>query len=398
MKKALLIILLLFLTTKVSALSYSQWQETGIMDENKIVEFENRYRFYKIVQEGDYYPITTIAYDYPLIDYTNTRLTDYSTWQNTCSLDENYVVEEAVVYPYKQVQSIKYLLLTIDTSISDITSIEIYNNNTKVDHSTVECYNCNLDKQMTIMLHAYYYLPDLSLIVNSTTNTTVTISFARGSVVPTIFATSIIPTNQLHLVSKTTLKNPKYSSFLYSKEPVVNNGFYQIYPSALMCRQRNTLYFHYREVKEYYDDNYYLELDGYIKDEENFKTYYRYLLPEVKTTNEESIIDVNQADNNINLTEEVFTVDEVNWLEESQLLDCENERFLEVTSIESEELFVPEEEKEVKIKDNDTTSSLIPALKIEKGNTNIIYILAIILIIIVIASIITIICRKNRYK
>lgn len=34
----------------------------------------------------------------------------------------------------------------------------------------------------------------------------------------------------------------------------------------------------YNIEKEYYDDNYHINVDGYIRDLDNSKTYYRYIL------------------------------------------------------------------------------------------------------------------------
>jgi len=298
LKKFVLLLLgsILFVSN-VKADYYSNWQEeVPNVDE---YEKEIRYRYYKEERIGTYYTVGVDSSNlYKYEDSNDIHYASFNNWQNTCDVDSNvYDIERAYVYPYKTIQNVRFIRLTNFSSDTKIENLKIYIDNEEIDYEIRLCSNCTLDNltndSIVIIDTLNYYEVqtisiDISLKALNTINYQITFSMqASARTYSAIFnANSNITT---YKASSNNVSGATYtSSYLYSTE-VINEDFYNIvYSGQYMCRYRDIMTYRYNINKVYYDDNYYSESpsEGLVKDNEDYKTYYRYLVIEDNTDKE----------------------------------------------------------------------------------------------------------------
>lgn len=232
-------------------------------------DIEIRYRWYKekVSQKGSYVHKKDIL-PTDTVDTHNYKTGTYSWWsKDFCYLSrEYYEIQETKYITYKKLNDARYVL--IETTSSN-NGIKIFYKNKEIEFEFINVEN----NKIKIDLKKTYLNEYLLFFVDTTTDYKISIY-----------------SNQLftnHIISK-EIKNTKISipDETWTDETTTYKEISttQIYPNSSLtkkiseeseCRYRDIFVYKYDIEKEYYDNNYYQNVDGYIKDINDYKFYYK---------------------------------------------------------------------------------------------------------------------------
>lgn len=304
MKKIILLLIVLFsLNINVQASTkdvyYSEYSDFSAFSETEVsssdlvdVESERRYRWYKnnITSEYMLYEDGIVKYDlFDLEDYQGSEFSDWQYEQPASTFGR--VIEEKKEYKVNKLKPIQTLMIgnfSFDVDTVDFGQIEIYLNNQKIDYQYIcgGCSGISFEESGFIMIDFYetYYLKDLTIKIIGSDIDKIN-SFKIHAVEPmivdvpsNIYATYTYQSNgETNLtISETDFNiiNPKYEEeVIYNEIPdigVLDNIVIDTY-----YRYKDRYYYFYNTEKEYIE-GYYLDYPEYIKDEKDYKDYYRY--------------------------------------------------------------------------------------------------------------------------
>ena len=391
MKKVILFIstLVLFINS-VRAEEYSNWVDwldPSIQYEE--VQTETRYRFYKEEIEGEYLISDTLN-KYKYNDIDDYIYSEFSNWQETC--DGKFAnIENKILYPYKKlVVDTNYVQigdLTKDISFDDI---KIYANEEEVSYEIIECDDCAKsynhiasNEKLILKLDNTYPSMALSFYIKANSNYPSLVYRIKTFYDEKFEKIGIAYVGNSNL--NTFIPNEKWlylameSDIMYSEVPVLEDTNTVTYPSKNMCRYQEKMTYYYNINKVYYDDNYYTNIDGYIKDINDYKVYYRYLINDNKNEFKDNSNYVNNND---------FT-NEDNSITENTNEDILND---EEQNIDSIETIISEtanksdtEKKEVPIVNTMSINKQIPIIKY-------------IILIVIILTLIFIFYQNKKYR
>lgn len=229
-------------------------------------DVEIRYKWYQEVIEGDYYPLRTNQEGY-LIDINKIKYVTRSGWDQTnCNLSDDYYLKEyEIKRGYKTVDKIRYVklenftfnnnikiyndnqLLTPDLSINENLVLINLKNDYLVDNLTFYIIN---DEEFKISLYQIRSLEDAVLSKN-------------------IKDEELLIADETWITSTTKFRN------YYTNEELKETSLTKKFQEYNICSIKEKYVYKYKIKKEYYDNNYYLNVDGYIKDVNDYKIFYK---------------------------------------------------------------------------------------------------------------------------
>lgn len=233
-------------------------------------DIEVRYKWYKEIKtgEGEYYPLRKITeedrYDKYDFKYVNTTRVN----EEFCSYPtEFYKIEPKKYQTYTKVNDARYVVIE---NIKPETLVKIYYKNNDFNYRIVSHENNILILDLKVDL-----LCDKLLFYVDTLNK---------------YKISLYRDVELKkLIMSKELENEKFSipNTDWKIEP---NAYYETYISTIkydessltklkeektMCGCSEKYVYKYNVTREYYDDNYYEYIEGYIKDENDYRYYYK---------------------------------------------------------------------------------------------------------------------------
>ena len=228
---------------------------------------EIRYRWYKEVTTGTYTPKKDII-ETELVDINNIKYGDYSAYKEEyCTLSaNNYEIERKIIYLYKRVNDTRYILLENFTYDDNI---KIYSNNKQIEFQVESIPN----NKVKINLRNSYETETLMFIITTNDNYKISLypssNFSKENLSKEIENEYIIIPDKTWITENTT--------YLYStsETKTKNTDLKVLSETNHRCRYREIYVYKYNTVREYYDNNYYLNVDGYIKDTEDYKVFYK---------------------------------------------------------------------------------------------------------------------------
>lgn len=230
-------------------------------------DVEIRYKWYKEIVTGDYYPLKDISVE-DKIDKNKIRYGNYSEWKsNYCSLStEHYQISTRKRYKYNKAESIRYIILE-NFEYKD--NIKIYYENKPLEYKILSQDN----KQVKIELNCLYLAETLLFYITDETNYKITLY--RTSLFDKEVISKEIENEEILIPNKTWIN--KNSSFVeeITGESYKDSDLTKKISSYDECRYREKYVYKYEVKREYYDENYYKDVEGYIKDINDYKFYYK---------------------------------------------------------------------------------------------------------------------------
>lgn len=258
MKKFLL--LMLIIISSFSLVEASEYPE--VTD-----DIEIRYKWYKEIITGDYYPMTEIEKD-DLIDINKIKYGDYSFWtKENCLLSKTlYDLEIKELKKYRLLNDTRYVLLE-NFEYKD--NVKIYQKNKLIDFDIISQEN-NILK---IDLKKKYMCDNLLFYIEYENNYKISLyedlEFTKYIISKDVDAEKILTPDKTWVTEETKFRNVT-GEIKYEETDLTT-----MIERFDTCRYREKYVYKYEIEKEYYDDNYYTNLEGYVKDTNDYKFFYK---------------------------------------------------------------------------------------------------------------------------
>lgn len=395
--KIVFISILFIITNKVNANTYyTEWTSEKLINNIYEIQTITKYKFYQENIIGEY--VQKGNAKYPYFDQEKIIYGEYSEHKEKC--DENNDVKYSNIYPYRVLKDINYVKIYNQSRNTIINNIDIYNLDKKVEYSILESSNyenniINTDGYILLKLNDKIEYNQFNIIFSSKEPSSIISYVLYDHDKNLLLDTTILlgSTNNQPLISNIPLTN--YTNILYSNEEIIKDSNNLIYKPILKCQERSIAIYNYDIEKVYYDDNYHINVDGYIKDLNNYNVYYRYVI------NEDQLI-TNKLKNYKKELDDINnkTINNFNNIKK-ELDNINNETINNFNNIKEEfkninntidQLVINNKKESILSSNKENTNSLINVLKL--NNITFKYILIAIIILIILF----IIWRKKSHE
>lgn len=232
-------------------------------------EIEIRYKWYKeiISQDGEYYPLKDIT-DTDKIDINNIKYVGENVYKpKYCDLpSEYYQKQEKYVRKYYKTYNAAYILIE-NIDIND--EVKIYNGNKIIRFNIIS----NENNQLKINLNNEYLCNELLFYVD--TENKYGISIYNDITFKRLIISKELENEKISVPDKTWItEETEFYEYIASKK-YEKSDFTKLISEELSCSRKEKYVYKYNVTREYYDDNYHLNVDGYIKDENDYRLFYK---------------------------------------------------------------------------------------------------------------------------
>lgn len=263
MKKKYLIffLMLIFISNDVKA------EEQIYKDITEDVEV--RYKWYKeiISEEGEYYPLRKITpndkYDKNNIKYVSSSRVN----EAFCSYSEEfYKLEKKEYRIYKKLYDAEYVVIE---NIAPQTNIQIYYKNIMLNYKIVS----QDDNKLVLYLNMPRLCDRLLFYVDNSNN--YKISLYKDSELQQIIISKEFENQKISIPDYTwTINESSYYETSISLAQYEESSLTTLIQEKTMCGYSEKYVYKYNVEKEYYDD-YHTYVEGYIKDIDDYRYYYK---------------------------------------------------------------------------------------------------------------------------
>lgn len=277
MKKIKLIIFLIIITT-----NFVYANEFIDITEN----IEIKYKWYKDVvseEKGEYYPLKDVSdtdvYDENNIKYIGTG--DVYNKENCALPSEYYVLDKKVTREYYMPKQTSYVLIE---GIEGDTSIKIYYQNVEINYSIVA-----RDKdKIKINLKSPKMCDQLSFYVDDD-NYKIGLYLDLGF--KKVILSKNIQTEKITVPDDSWIVSANQFITTITEEKFQENSLVKLLYEKIECSYKEKYVYKYNQNRQYYDDNYHSYVEGFVKDVEDYKVYYKGEMPTttVEIINEKTI-------------------------------------------------------------------------------------------------------------
>lgn len=286
--KKIITIIFLLLVPFVKFVNASELEENiEITDEKNYPDItkdiEIRYKWYKEIITGDYYPLKDITSN-DIIDIKKLKYGSYSDWSGDyCILNPYwYSKTQRTITRYNKVLDINYIRL-VNFEYND--NVKIYNDNNLLKFDIIS----NDNNEVIIHLRFPYTADTLLFDIKSEKDYQIYLYYQleidRPLLGKKVSDERILIPNKDWILETTSFTqmltpNKKHQSDLTKWAGEYNE-----------CQYREVYVYKYDIKKEYYDDNYYTYIEGYLKDYDDYVVYYKGepIVDIVEITNEKVI-------------------------------------------------------------------------------------------------------------
>lgn len=412
----------LILLSKVNAQTFYSDLSEVVLDSTKYqVEVIKKYRFYKDDKVGEYV-LRGSAYKYPYVDNDDIRYGEYGSVKDVCDKDKD--VKDVTMYPYQKLKGIEYVLVYNNSRSINIEDIHIYSKDNELKYEVVNTSNykdniLGVNGSIYLKIESVIEYMDFNIVINSKDFSRIIMYKTYTSSYEELTDITTIVNQEENKLPINNLSSKYYTDIMYSNVYTKDDGVIWHNP-VTKCMDRDIYVYNYKVDRKYLE-GYYTDYEGYIKDVDDYKVYYRYVLDTDYIDNIDSKLDMlNKEITNNNLSSKIEDIKkriadidkssnkedvnskiddiyvELNGLKEgsASLLDVIEDYDLINLKIDKLYSYLDNVISINKIDDNMTSSegSFVNMLKI-KGIS--IYITMFILVIILF---IYLICRKKAYK
>ena len=255
-------------------------------------KYELRYRWYKEEIVGEYLLEDTLnKYQYSdknkyiYSDYTD----DFKLLDNKIDLnDSSREYELMTKYYYKKPLKINYISLGNFTGSIDIDKVIIYYKNTLIGYASSNYYGTDWDGMkgnfdtfsfISFWLGEKYDAKDISVeiitkSIDNLVNYELRYAISSNDINDAIVIEYKASNKESKYIPDNTWDILKLDDKIYeSNVKDLDNEIYVMHSMKVYYRYRNKLIYYYNINRKYYDDNYYVNMDGYLPDYNDYKVY-----------------------------------------------------------------------------------------------------------------------------
>ena len=230
-------------------------------------EVEIRYKWYKEKIEGNYYPLQEKNEGY-IVDAEKMKFGSLTDWnEKYCNYSNKYYMKEYdFVYAYEKVSNARYIKLE-NFNYKD--NIKIYYNNTEINYKII-AEDTNIIK---IDLGQEYMVDNLTFYIKDAEGYEITLYkdkyFNNG------FLSKYIENETILIPDETWINDLTYFYQYYTLDILKETDLTKKVGYSQTCRAQEIYVYKYKITREYYDNDYHLNVDGYIKDINDYQIFYK---------------------------------------------------------------------------------------------------------------------------
>ena len=233
-------------------------------------DIEIRYKWYKeIVDEnGKYYPLRKITSEdkYDKNNYKFIQSVSINT--ETCSYpNEFYLIEKINFKKYKKTYDAK---IAVIENIDPQTEIKIHYENRILNYQIIS----NENNTLVLDLNGEKLCDRLMFYIN--TDNKYKISLYKDRKQEQIIIAKEFENQKISIPNNTwILPETQFDYTSYIMNTYNTSSLTELLNSKVMCASYEKYVYKYNVTKEYYDDDYHAYVPGYIKDENDYRMYYK---------------------------------------------------------------------------------------------------------------------------
>lgn len=232
-------------------------------------DIEIRYKWYKEVvsEEGEYVPLKNISKN-DIIDKNKFKYVGQNIFNEAnCNMPtEYYQISEKIARAYKRTYTASYVLIE---NIEPNTEIEIYSNNKLIQFKIIGTST----NAIKINLLKTYFAESLLFYIN--TEQKYKISIYHDLNLERLIVSKEIENKKISIPDKTWITDSTEFYTYISYTPLEESDLNTLISLEKTCSSKEKYVYKYNTYREYYDDNYYLNVENYTKDETDYRYYYK---------------------------------------------------------------------------------------------------------------------------
>ena len=230
-------------------------------------DVEIRYKWYKEKISGSYYPLKEEQDGY-IVDITKIKEGAVSTWNNAnCNLPRNhYFISYDFRTTYECVKSVRYV------EIKNITfndNIKVYYDNELINYRIAK----NEENLIVIDLRIKYRPDTLIFYIDTDKEYQITLYHDEPLISPLL--TKQVSSKHPLIPDETwKISTTEYENH-YTTEEYKETTLTKKIRKEQICKSTEIVAYKYKIEREYYDNDYHTYVEGYIKDEDDYKLFYK---------------------------------------------------------------------------------------------------------------------------
>lgn len=317
MNKKIVLFFLTLLFISISGVKANELTTVDITD-----DIEIKYKWYKkiISEEGTYYPLRKIKTgdEYDKNNYKFVKLTSIS--KEACSYpNEFYLISPITFRNYRKTYDAKVVVIE---NIEPETNVEIHYENRVLNYDIISHEN-NI---MKINLKSEFLCDRLMFYID--TNNKYKISLYRDTKQEQIIIAKEFENQKISIPDNTWLLDETilYQTS-YTTREYITSTLTEMIGKKTMCEVSEKYVYKYNSIKEYYDNEYHTYIEGYTKDEQDYRIYYSQepiFITNVVEIPKEKIIEIPKVIE-VPKIEYIYLEKETNSIEKESSQECPKE-------------------------------------------------------------------------
>ena len=285
MNKKIMLAILFMLMQITSVHANIIWSEVE-RDDLKLLEKEERYKFYKEIIEGEYILKGEQNNKYSYEDRENIIYSEYTSLKDECDEAIYLDTKQVKVYPFQKIRRTRYLEISNMSNDIVINNLEVFNEQEKIafvmkDRQYDPVKKISKNDSILIDLAKEYITKKITLSLNTDNQELISYDLKfmddDGDVSLKIEGNT---DQNLYYIGDYIVDSSYLLPISYAFERLEGDDETIVLEEKEMCQERKVFTYRFNKKRVYYDDDYHVSISdpSYIKSLQESKIFYKYLI------------------------------------------------------------------------------------------------------------------------
>ena len=285
MNKKIMLAILFMLMQITSVHANIIWSEVE-RDDLKLLEKEERYKFYKEIIEGEYILKGEQNNKYSYEDRENIIYSEYTSLKDECDEAIYLDTKQVKVYPFQKIRRTRYLEISNMSNDIVINNLEVFNEQEKIafvmkDRQYDPVKKISKNDSILIDLAKEYITKKITLSLNTDNQEFISYDLKfmddDGDVSLKIEGNT---DQNLYYIGDYIVDSSYLLPISYAFERLEGDDETIVLEEKEMCQERKIFTYRFNKKRVYYDDDYHVSISdpSYIKSLQESKIFYKYLI------------------------------------------------------------------------------------------------------------------------
>lgn len=285
MNKKIMLAILFMLMQITSVHANIIWSEVE-RDDLKLLEKEERYKFYKEIIEGEYILKGEQNNKYSYEDRENIIYSEYTSLKDECDEAIYLDTKQVKVYPFQKIRRTRYLEISNMSNDIVINNLEVFNEQEKIafvmkDRQYDPVKKISKNDSILIDLAKEYITKKITLSLNTDNQEFISYDLKfmddDGDVSLKIEGNT---DQNLYYIGDYIVDSSYLLPISYAFERLEGDDETIVLEEKEMCQERKIFTYRFNKKRVYYDDEYHVSISdpSYIKSLQESKIFYKYLI------------------------------------------------------------------------------------------------------------------------